>query len=92
MRGTQMPVSILNQMQKFDQQIPATGSIPKQAAHICQRKVINLAALGRLAPLAPTFFPNALAIVQRCHVSLPDVGGGLASQYQNVKCRFRIER
>ena len=52
--GTDMAVRILNQMQKFDQQIATTGAVPQQASDLGLRLICELTAFGRVPPFAFT--------------------------------------
>ena len=70
MRGAQITISILNQVQKFDQHIPATGLLAQKFQNLAMRLILQLAALGRFTPFAFAGFPDALAIVQWCHADL----------------------
>jgi hypothetical protein len=47
MRGREMAVMILNQMQMLDQQIAPARPVGEQCAHIRERGWIDLSALGR---------------------------------------------
>ena len=52
MRGRQMAVVILDQMQMLDQQIALPRTGPKQATHVRERPRVDLPALGG-APRPP---------------------------------------
>ena len=47
MRGGQMAVAVLDQMQMFDQQIAPARPVGEQRAHLVERRRVDLAALGR---------------------------------------------
>ena len=47
MRGGQMAVTILDQMQVFDQEIAPARPVGQQRAHFIQRLGVDLTALGR---------------------------------------------
>ena len=47
MRGGEMAVMILDQMQMLDQQIAPARPVGEQRAHLLERRRIDLAALGR---------------------------------------------
>ena len=46
MRGRQMPIPILDQMQVFDQQVPLARAIAEQRTHLIERGRIDLAPFG----------------------------------------------
>jgi hypothetical protein len=56
-----MAKCILDQMEKLNQKITITRPIPQEFPNIYQRLIIQLTALGRHTPLAPTRLPNAFA-------------------------------
>jgi hypothetical protein len=70
MRSAQMTEFILNEMQEFDQQVPIAGPVAEKFQNLAMRLIFQLTAFGGFAPLALTGFPNAFAIVQRCHDDL----------------------
>ena len=54
MRGGQMAVMVLDQMQMLDQQIAPARPVGEQRAHLVERRGVDLAALGRARrPAAP---------------------------------------
>ena len=69
--GAKMTILILDQVEKLDQQIRAAGTIAQKRAHVVPCLVLELAALGRVTPLAFARFPNAFAIIQRHMRTLP---------------------
>ena len=52
MRGGEMAVVVLDQMQMLDQQIAPARAVAEQRAHLVERLRIDLAALGRAPRLA----------------------------------------
>ncbi len=76
----QMAEPVLNEVQMLDQQIPAARRISQQLAHLGPGLLVQLAALGRAAPLALARFPDALALIQ-CHAS------SLSSTARTLSCR-----
>ncbi len=57
MRGGQIAVMILDQMQMLDQQIAPARPVGEQRAHFLKRRGVDLAALGRTRrPAAATGF------------------------------------
>ena len=52
-RGGNVPVFVLDQMQMLDQEIAAARAIDQQRLHLRERLRIDLATLGRAARLAP---------------------------------------
>ena len=49
MRGREVAVAVLDQMQMLDQQIAPARRVAEQRAHLVERRRIDLAALGRAA-------------------------------------------
>ena len=74
MRGGQMPVMVLDQMQMLDQQIAPARPVGEQRAHLVERRRVDLAALGRARRPAP-----AGAVAAGTRRSL-HIHGGLQSQ------------
>ena len=59
MRGREMPVAVLDQVQMLDQQIAPALAIAQQRAHLVERLRIDLAAFGRPPrPAAAAFGPG----------------------------------
>jgi hypothetical protein len=58
MRGRQMALGILDQVQMLDQQVAAARAVAQQRPHLGQRGIVELAALGRRAPAALARFPD----------------------------------
>ena len=72
MVGRQMAVTVLNQMEKFDQQVAPAGRVAQQRLDLVQCDVIDLPPFRGLARLSGAFFlPDAFLIIQRCHGVLP---------------------
>src|SRR6266849_4417343 len=46
MRGGEVPVAVLDEMQMLDQQVAPALPLPEQRAHLGERRRIDLAALG----------------------------------------------
>ena len=63
--------SILHQMQELDQQIAVARAVAQQIENLGMGLIVKLTALGGLAPLAASRFPNARCVVQGCHGCLP---------------------
>ena len=59
MRGGEMAVAVLDQMQMLDQQIAPARSVAEQRAHLVERRRIDLAAFRRLRRAA--FAPGSIA-------------------------------
>ena len=53
MRGGEMAVMVLDQMQMLDQQIAPARPVGEQRAHLVERRRIDLTALGRARRPAP---------------------------------------
>ncbi len=53
MRGGQMPVMVLDEMQMLDQQIATARPVGEQRAHLVERRGVDLAALGGARRPAP---------------------------------------
>src|SRR5262245_33578418 len=68
MRGGEMAVSVLNEMQMLDQEIAPARRIAEQRTHLIERSRVDLAALRRLARAA--FSPRAVAAFRRCNRSV----------------------
>ena len=66
MGGGEAAVFVLNQMQKLDQQVAASGPLAQKCANLRQRPVFILAPLGRLAALPPAGFPDSGAVFSVC--------------------------
>ena len=54
MRGRQMAVAVLDQVEMLDQEIAPARPLAEQGAHLLERRILELAALGMtaVAPLA----------------------------------------
>ena len=61
MRGGQMPVMVLDQMQMLDQEIAPARPVGEQRAHLVERRRIDLAAFGRARRPALAGAPAAKA-------------------------------
>ncbi len=68
-RGREMAIFILNQVQEFDQQVAVARAVAQKRPHLGLGRVIDLAAFRRDPPLALARFPDALAFIQ-CHACL----------------------
>jgi hypothetical protein len=64
MRRGQMPMRVLDQVQKFDQKITPTRPITKQRTHIRKRKILILATLRTHTPTTATRFPNTFGFIE----------------------------
>ena len=86
--GAEVAVGILNEMQKLDQEIAVARPVPQKRQDVAMCLIVELTPLGRPSPLALAGFPDALAIVQRCHADLHFAGAmplGLPSAMRIVK-------
>ena len=61
MRGGEMAVFVLDEMQMLDQQVAPARPVAEQRAHFVERRRIDLAALRRLA--RPALAPGSVAAV-----------------------------
>ena len=58
MRGGEMPVAVLDEMQMLDQQIAPARPVAEQRAHLVERRRVDLAALRRLRRAALASGPD----------------------------------
>ena len=72
MRRREMPVRVLDQVKELDQMIAPARPVAEKAAHLGQRRILELAPLRRVTALAATALPGAGFRVERAHGLLPD--------------------
>ena len=61
-----MPICVLNEMQKFNQQIPATRTITQKCFDLCPSSIVQLATFWGVTPFALAGFPDT-ALSVCCH-------------------------
>ena len=80
MRGAEVAVAVLDQMQMLDQQIAPARPVAEQRAHLDQRPLLDLAPLG-MAPVPP--FARSRAAV------LADLACGVVHPSSRSRGRYR---
>jgi hypothetical protein len=71
MRGAEVAVAVLNQVQMLDQQITLAGPVGEQRAYLAERLLLDLAPL-RMAPVPPSARSRAAVLADlACGVGHP---------------------
>ncbi len=71
MRGREVAVRVLDQVQMLDQQVAPPRPLAQKALHLGQRRLVELPPLGRRAPLARACGPHRGPAVAYSHRLLP---------------------
>ena len=79
MRGREVSIAVLDQMQVLDQQVAVARAVAQKRANVLPCRVLHLPTLGVMPPLALAGFPDALlrflprrfAVIIQRHVASP---------------------
>ena len=70
MRGGEIAVRVLDQMQMLDQEIAPARAVAEQRAHLVERLRVDLAALGRTSRAVAPSRPGSLIVGPRVHAGI----------------------